>query len=635
MSALAKNAPGKEVLLMGNEAMARGAIEAGVRVAAAYPGNPSSEIVGSLAQVGPELGIHVEWSANEKVALEVAAAASFAGLRGLAAMKQNGLNVAADFLFNLNLSGTKGGMVLIVCDDPGAISSTNEEDTRLFARIGDLPLLEPGDAQEAKEMTRWAFLLSEELGLPCLIRSVTRISHSRGGVILGEIPGNEDRAWFDASRPFISMPALANHSLLHQKMEKCREIFETSPFNFYEGPERAEALIVTSGTGWAYAREALTLLGATARVGILKLGATWPLVTGLLTENLKRAPVIIFIEEVDPFLEVQVKAFWAQQAEELEPKRFFGRASGHLPQVGEMNSNLVLTLLQEILDVKYEARPADYLRRAEAASALAPARQVGFCAGCPHRATYWAIKNALALDGREGFVTGDIGCYGMGFGPSGFGQVKTLHAMGSGPGLASGLGQLRRFGLDQPVLTVCGDSTFYHAALPALINARYNGASFLMLVLDNSATAMTGFQPHPGTGRTAGGDQASMVEIEAICRAIGFPVEVIDPFEVDVAIEAVFRLIQDRDGVKILIMRQTCALVRAKAEKASFRVRVDPERCLGEACGCDRLCTRIFKCPGLIWDGGAGKARVDEVICNACGVCVQICPQSAIVKEDL
>ena len=240
---------------------------------------------------------------------------------------------------------------------------------------------------------------------------------------------------------------------------------------------------------------------------------------------------------------------------------------------------------------------------------------------------------ALALDGRDGIVLGDIGCYSLGMGPSGFGQMKTLHAMGSGTGLACGLGQLNRFGLEQPVIAVCGDSTFYHAAMPALANAYYNGANFLLLLLDNSATAMTGFQPHPGTGETATGREAPVIDLKAICKVFGAHVEVVDPFDVTATVETLMRLLQEEKGVKVLILKRECALVSAKLQKRLYQVEVDQKLCLGETCGCNRLCTRIFKCPGLMWDKAAGKARIDEAICTGCGVCTEICPVSAIQKE--
>ncbi len=634
MSSLAQNHPGKTVLLMGNEAIARGALEAGVRVCAAYPGNPSSEIIGSLAKVAGEAGLHVEWSVNEKVALEVVAAASFAGLRGLCAMKQNGLNVACDFLLNLNLTGCEAGLVLVVADDPSGVSSSNEEDSRIFSKLGDLPLFEPATFQEAKEMTKMAFEVSEQLGLPVLIRSVTRISHGRGNVSLEELPKGSPKPRFDLSRPRCAFPPLPNHKILHEKFERAKRIVEELPFNFYRGPEKPELLVITSGSGYMYSLETVINLNLMDRVGILKVGTAWPLPENLVLEGLKKTDRILFIEEVDPFLENNVKEIYAQHCAALGYKSFFGKANKEIPEIGELNPEIVTHAMTKLLNLSYEARPADYAQRVhEAASEMVPNRALGFCAGCPHRATYWALKLALALDGREGFVLGDIGCYSLGLGPSGFGQMKTLHAMGSGTGLACGFGQLGRFGLEQPVVAVCGDSTFYHAAMPALVNACYNGSNFLLLLLDNSATAMTGFQPHPGTGLTATGDPAPILDLKVICEAFGARVEIVDPFDVRASVEAILRLLQDERGARVLILKRECALVSARREKRLYRVEVDQQRCIGESCGCNRLCTRVFKCPGLMWDSETGKARIDEAICTGCGVCAEICPASAIRKE--
>jgi indolepyruvate ferredoxin oxidoreductase alpha subunit len=636
MSSISQNAPGKTVLLMGNEAIARGALEAGVKVCAAYPGNPSSEIIGTLAKVAEELCLHVEWSINEKVALEVAAAASFAGLRGLCAMKQNGLNVASDFLLNLNLSGCRGGLVLVVADDPAGISSSNEEDSRIYAKLGDLPLFEPANFQEAKEMTRLAFEISEKVGLPVLIRSVTRVSHARGNVVLDELPQSSPKPRFEPSQRFHALPVLSHHRLLHEKLNQVKQMAEKSPFNFYRGPEKSELMVVTSGSGWMHSLEAVLNLNLKERVGILKLGTTWPLPESFVIEHLKRADQFLFIEEVDPFLENNVKEIYAQNCLALGLKSFFGKASKHVPDVGDLNPELVIYAIQSLIQIPYEPRPADYAQRAhEAAAELIPARALGFCAGCPHRATYWAVKIALALDGRDGFVLGDIGCYALGMGPSGFSLMRTLHAMGSGTGLACGFGQLNRFGLEQPVIAVCGDSTFYHAAMPALANAYYNGSDFLLLLLDNSATAMTGFQPHPGTGETATGREAPVIDLKAICEVFGAHVEVADPFDLAATSETILRLLQEEKGVRVLILKRECALVSAKHQQKLYRVEVEQEHCLGESCGCNRLCTRLFKCPGLMWDQATGKARIDEAICTGCGVCTEICPASAIKKEKV
>jgi indolepyruvate ferredoxin oxidoreductase alpha subunit len=483
-------------------------------------------------------------------------------------------------------------------------------------------------------MTKTAFEISEQLGLPVLIRSVTRVSHARGNVSLDELPQGGRKPTFDPSKPRISLPAVANHKILHEKLSRAKQRSEDSPFNFYRGPENPELMIITSGSGWMYSLESLINLNLQDRVGILKMGTTWPLPETFLLKHFKKTDRILFIEEVDPFLENNVKETYAQNCMALGLKSFFGKASKDVPDTGELNPEIVTHAIQKLLSISYEPRPADYAQRVhEAVSELVPARALGFCPGCPHRATYWAVKVALALDGRGGFVLGDIGCYSLGLGPSGFGQMKTLHAMGSGTGLACGFGQLDRFGLEQPVVAVCGDSTFYHATMPALVNAYYNGANFLLLLLDNSATAMTGFQPHPGTGLTATGEEAPVIGLKAVCEVFGARAEVVDPFDVSATVETILRLLQDEKGVKVLILKRECALVSAKKQKGLYKVEVAQERCLGESCGCNRLCTRIFKCPGLMWDSTTEKARIDEAICTGCGVCAEICPASAIRKE--
>ena len=636
MSVIKKNGPGSNELLMGNEAVARGALEAGVQFAAAYPGNPSSEIIGTLSQVAAELGIYVEWSVNEKVAVEAAASASFAGLRAISAMKQNGLNVAQDFILNLNLSGVgTGGLVLVVTDDPAALSSTNEEDSRFIAKLGDLPLLEPATFQEAKDMTKWAFELSEAIHSLVVVRTVSRISHGRGNVFLGELPREKKKGRYDTSKIFIPLAVPLRHLGLHMKLNQVREVYESSPFNGYVGPENPELLLMTSGSGWLYSLEAVKTLNLKDQVGILKIATTWPLPSKLLAKHMARVKRVLFVEEVDPFLENNVKELAAEWSSEIGSWTFYGKSSGHIHPFGEINPDLVINVLSKVMDKPYAAREAGYGQEAlEMTKALVPNRDLSFCPGCPHRATFWAIKDALKLDGREGFVTGDNGCYALGLGPAGFFQIKTLHSMGSGAGLAAGFGQLHKFGFDQPVLSVCGDSTFFHAAIPALINGIYNRSNFILVILDNSATAMTGFQPHAGTGETATGSPAPIVDIEKLCSALGIRVETCDPFDLQGATEKILDLIDDAGGVRVLISRRKCALVKAKEEKAAYKVHVDPEKCLGESCGCARLCTRIFKCPGLLWNKEKGKSQVDEVLCTGCGVCADICPQSAILREE-
>ena len=620
---------GIQLLLQGNEAIARGALEAGVAFCASYPGNPSSEIMETLAEASKELPIYAEWSVNEKVALEAATAASFSGLRAIVSMKQNGVNVVSDFLTNLTLSGTKGGLVLVSCDDPSGISSTNEEDARLFSKLADIPLLEPSTPQEALDMTRWAFELSETIQNVVMLRSVSRLSHTRGNVEIGDLKEFNFNPHFSVESPFHTFPVVKKHMERHKKLELASELFDSSPFNRYEGPLNPELLIIASGCSWSYARESVELLELKDRVGILKLGTTWPLPKRLIEEYLKKSPKILFVEDVDPFIEENVMSFYASI--NIESKiQFFGKYSGHIPQCGENSHSTVMNALCRIFNM--DSAKDDFTNRAQALIGdMVPPREFGFCPGCPHRGSYYAIKTALAWDGREGFVSGDIGCYTMGIWPTGFNQVKSVHAMGSGAGLGCGFGKMEGLGFKQPVITVCGDSTFFHASVPALINAKYNESDLFLVVLDNSATAMTGFQPHPGVGYTAKGEKTEPVKVEAIARALGIEVDVADPYEMMETARKIYDMLQKK-GPKVLVLKRRCALVQGRMEGFPYKMRVNQDLCIGEECGCNRYCTRIFRCPGLIWDEENKKAKIDEVICVGCGICHDICPQGAIER---
>ena len=643
MSYLLDEREGSEYLIMGNDAIVRGALEAGVAVASAYPGTPSSEIIENLAGVSKERGIYAEWSVNEKVAVEVAFAASLAGLRSICAMKQNGVNVASDFLLHVALSGTRGGMVLVHCDDPGALSSINEGESRHFARMLELPLVEPGDFQEAKDMTAWTFELSEEIGSCVMLRSVTRLSHASGNVRFGPLPSIERKASFrfeampDDPRtgPVITMPVVRRHEELQRRLRRAAQIFESSPFNTYTGPESPEVCIITSSACNFYSREATALLGLEDRVGILKLGTTWPLPVGLVARHLARAPKVLFVEEVLPFIEENVKVIAAERASEIGPTLFYGKNDGTIPMIGELNPDIAARALARVMGMKYEPLEAAYRTTAlRTAEEMAPPRDLTFCPGCPHRASFWGLHHALTLDNRRGFVCGDIGCYTLGFLPCGFNVMKTSHSMGSGIGIASGFGKLKGFGFDQPVAAVCGDSTFFHAAIPALINAVHNQADLLFVLLDNSGTAMTGFQPHPGLPLDAAGAALPAVDAASICSALGVPVVTADPFNVEETREILLDLL-GRKGVRVIVMKQACALSPEKKGKKKFAMQVDAEACRGAACGCNRLCTRIFRCPGLVWNASIEAACIDEVICAGCGVCASICPAGAIRREEI
>ena len=635
--------PGTRHLLMGNEAIARGALEAGVSVVAGYPGTPSSEIIESLVKVSSQQNLYVEWSVNEKVAMEVAAAGSFAGLRSLAVMKQNGVNVGSDFLLHLALTGTRGGMVLVHCDDPGALSSANEGESRHFARMLEIPLLEPGDFQEAKDMIKWAFKLSEAIHNVIMVRSVTRLSHASGNVVIGELPAAEKKAFFKhdgfildpLEGPMSSLPAPYMHEQQQEKLAKVITEFEASVFNTYNGPHTPELLMITSSACNLYCKEAVNLLGLEDRVGLLKLGTTWPLPPELIQTYLKTTNRILIVEEVIPFLEENVKIMAAELASQIGSKIFFGKREGFIPSTNEMNPDLVVEALSKIMGITYEATPQAYGKRSqELVVSGAPGRDLTFCAGCPHRASFWTIHNVLQMGGRQGFVCGDIGCYSMAVLPTGFSTLKTLHSMGSGVGLASGFGKLSQFGLDQPVLATVGDSTFFHAVLPALINAVHHQADISIVVLDNGGTAMTGFQPHPGLPVDAADNEVPAIDVAAVCEAMGATVRISDPFDIDQTQQTLLELLEIK-GLKVLVLQQMCALSPKKKGKKMFDVSVDENICLGQNCGCNQLCTRIFKCPGLNWNPDKRVSGIDEVICAGCGVCALICPSGAIRKKEI
>ncbi len=656
--------PGKTVLLSGNEACARGAIEAGVKFCSSYPGSPSSEVLGTLAAMAPEFGFYAEWSTNEKVALESAAAASFAGLRAMSVMKSNGVNVVSDFMASVALSSTGAGLVLLISDDPSSHSSINEQDSRLYSKMFEIPMLEPSDYQEAKDMMKWAFELSETLKQIVIVREVTRIAHARGTVVLGEIPETNARPKFGPNDRYLCLPVF--HSRQHQQLAQAAEIFETSTFNKYTGPAGAGDLVICSGTSGMYAREALDALGLEGKIGCLKIGTTYPLPNQLILKHLAQAKRVIFFEEINSFLEDQVMTLAAQNWAKLSNPRFFGQNSGDVagqkgPGIGEMDPDVVANSLRKILGLPapsytppaalstgFDAAPKPGGALAGSGAEISgaaggatpggcpcpvepPNRDLAMCSGCPHRASYWALKTALEMDGRGGFVIGDIGCYSMGAMKTGYFTLRTLHSMGSGVGIASGFGKLDFFGFDQPVVAVMGDSTFFHSCVPGLLNARYNRSSFLCVVLDNSTTAMTGHQPHPGTGKNAFGEPVPPVAIEEVTRGIGLPTTVCNPFEVEKTIETVLDLLSQK-GLQVLILREPCALVVASSRKKD-RVWVEQEECRGEGCGCARFCNRVWACPANIWDSGTNKAAIDDVICTRCGVCVSLCPAGAIKIE--
>lgn len=623
--------PGDKVLLNGNEATARGAIEAGVCFASSYPGSPTTEIIETLDRVHSS-EIYTEWSVNEIVALEGAAAASFAGLRAMCVMKSDGLNVAFDFLTSMNLGGCKGGLVVAVADDPQGHSSVKEYDSRYLAKAAMVPVLEPSTVEEAKDMAIKAFALSERIKGPVILRAVTRISHSRGLVVLGEPLERKREAFFPSGECFLTKTVF--HMKARDRIGKAAVVLEECGLNFAEGPADADTAIFCSGTSLLYAREAVNILGLKDEIKLVRVGTTFPLPENFIISHLRGVRNVIFAEEVRSFLEEGVMLLYARHCD--HKVRFFGKISGDIagvrgPSCGEMNVDIVLKVLAKVKGIHYDIPGYPPGELAELKN-LIPPREYAMCPGCPHRASFWAVKTAIAVDGRDCIVAGDIGCYCLGAWDTGFNIFDTLHCMGAGPTIAGSLSKLGRFGLKRPALTFVGDSTFYHAVIPGLINGYYSGSDFLCIVLDNGVTAMTGHQPHPGTGITVDGVDLNKVLIEDIVRGLGVTCEIADPFDNNAVAEKICDMLRE-PGLKVLILRQECALVAGRKKRQKRRVYVDKSLCRGDTCGCGRFCTSVWGCPGNIWDQEAGKAAIDEAVCAGCGVCASLCPAGAIVVE--
>jgi indolepyruvate ferredoxin oxidoreductase alpha subunit len=603
--------------------------------AAGYPGTPSSEIIQKLSEAAETLNLHVEWSTNEKVAAEGAAAAAFSGLRSLATMKNAGLSVALDFLTHLSYTGLGdrgGAMVTVVCDDPNAHSSGDETDSRWLSKFASAPLLEPSSVQEAKDMVKWAFELSEEFKCFVFLRGYTRLCHASSPIEKGDLPKLQREAMSDSSKSITPYLAWPKHAAVLENLEKVRQRFESSNFNGYEGPEKPDLVIVCGGSGSPCSHEAVEVLGLQNEVGILKLGTLWPFPSKIIKEYLMRTDKVLVVEEVDPFLEIHVKETLADA--HLDGKSVYGKGSGHIPGYGEITPDRVISALGMIFGIDYQPKDPEYEKElSEAGENLLISRGLTWCAGCPHRASFWALERAIKSDGRKAYVTGDIGCYTLDVFPEGKGQMNLLHAMGSGTGLATGFGQLGPFNYEQPVIAICGDSTFFHASIPALINAVYNRSNIIQIVMDNAATAMTGFQAHPGTGFNAIGEPTNKLDIEKICRSLGCEVMVSDPFDIRGTIKAMRTFLKEDQGVRVLVLRRACEIVRMKNEKIKpFTVQIQEDQCKGEECA---ICSSAFRCPALFEDPETGKARMREEMCSGCGVCVDICPFDAFTREEM
>lgn len=586
----------EERYLLGNEAIAHACIEVPVDFVTGYPGTPSSEVIDVLRSQ-EKRSSYIEWSVNEKVALENALAAAWCGLRAFCTMKHVGLNVAADPLMTSAYTGVTGGLVVMSADDPFAHSSQNEQDSRCYAHFAKVPCLDPSTIQEAHDMVLDAFALSEEFGLPVIFRPTTRICHSKGDVVLGSAAISNRKADFKKDpRQYVVIPA--HTRILHKKLNEKQPVVKKRliALGYNTCQVKGKSLVVASGIAATYVREILP-----ETVSFMKIGA-YPIDESWLRELVRKHESVLVIEELSPEVEDQVR----QVSGDIP---VHGKKDGYVPYEGELSLPVVAAIM-----AKTGILPNNPFPDAVPIPNLPPRPPI-LCAGCLHRATFYAIRRVFP----EAIYPSDIGCYTLGLQ---LGVVDTTICMGASITVASGIAQS---GEPRDIVCTIGDSTFLHTGIQGLMNAVYNGANITVVILDNRITAMTGHQPNPNTGRTACGVESIPVSLEAICRACGVIfVETVDPYDVTSMLQA-FRDAKARKGVKVVIARQQCVISAKRGGIKRGRYGVDPDLCT--ACG---TCIR-FGCPA-IEKGGEDKALIND-LCSGCGVCAQICPAGAILRE--
>jgi indolepyruvate ferredoxin oxidoreductase alpha subunit len=606
-----KDRPEKECyvkeLMSGNEAIARGAFECGVRFAAGYPGTPSTEIMEAFAKYP---GVYAEWSPNEKVAMEVGIGAALAGSRAMVVMKHVGVNVAADPLFTASYTGTNGALVVITADDPSLHSSQNEQDNRHYARFAKIPMLEPADSEEAKAFIKRAFELSEKFDTPVFLRSTTRVSHSKSVVNLEEPMAVEDRTAirFNAEK-FVMVPmnARKRRIVVEKRMQDLQVFAETFSENRIE-LNSFDVGIITAGISYHYAKDVFP------EYSYLKLGMVHPLPVGLIREFAARVRKIYVIEELDPFLEEQIRAMGI----EVTGKEIF-------PYTGEFDPGVIE---QAIAGGSKTVRSLPEIP--------IPPRPPNLCPGCPHRGLFYVLGKLKV------FVTGDIGCYTLSF----MKPLEGLHScicMGAGIGMAHGMSKVLGEKGRGKVVGVIGDSTFLHSGITPLLDMAYNHSDAVIIICDNRTTAMTGMQEHPGTGFTLHGEKTMGVDIAALVKTLGVEgVRIVDPYDLK-AVRTVLKEELARSGPSVVISRRACVLFKREKSFPRKPFRIDPEKCTG----C-RLCLGLG-CPPIAWqildnepDGIANEAKgkgrkgvavIDRNLCTGCGLCAQLCKSEAITEE--
>lgn len=575
-------------LMLGNEAVARGAYEAGCTVAAAYPGTPSTEITEYISKYDE---IYSEWSPNEKVALEVAIGASIGGARSICSMKHVGLNVAADPLFTVSYSGVNGGLVIMVADDPGMHSSQNEQDSRFYARSSKVPMLEPSDSQECKDYVKYAFAISEEFDCPVIIRLTTRVSHSQSAVEISDRENFKIKDYVKDANKYVMMPAMARrrHIEVEKRMAALRE-FSNSNTELNKIEMNSEKVgIITSGISYQYTKEACP------NASILKIGMVHPIPEKLIEEFAAGVDALYVVEELEPFFENQILKMGIKVTGKQK-----------LPVMGELSAQIIA---EKLFDKKSETAP-------EAINQPIPVRPPVMCPGCPHRGMYYVLKK-LKLN-----VSGDIGCYTLGALPPNE-AMDTCICMGASIGVAHGMEKARGAEFRKKTVAVIGDSTFIHSGITGLIDIVYNKGNSTVLILDNSITGMTGHQHNPTTGFTIKGEPTKQVDLELLCKAIGVDrVTVVDPFNVK-EFEKVVRAEIEADEPSVIISQRPCALL--KNVRFEGVQKINPENC--RKC---RMCMKIG-CPAIVDKGD--YLQINPALCVGCKLCTKVCSFNAIEKD--
>lgn len=596
----------KPLWMSGNEAIALGAFEAGVNVASGYPGTPSTEIMENLSRYE---GVYTEWAPNEKVGLEVAIGASFAGARTLATMKHVGVNVAADPLFTASYTGVKGGLVLISADDPEMHSSQNEQDNRNFALAAKVPMLEPSDPAEAKEFMRLGYELSEELDTPVMMRITTRVSHVKGVVQPHErIEGPVDHKLEKIPSKLVMLPALARSRRVYveERMNKCKDIAETAAYNVVERGDNSMGFI-TAGVSYLYVKEAFP------EASVLKLGMCWPLPENKIREFADSVDKLYVVEELDPFLETQLRAMGIECiGKEVIPNR------------GELNTDIVRRAIQPDSSKELFVPPE------------LPNRPPNMCAGCPHRGIFFNLSRMKV------FVSGDIGCYTLGFLPP-LSAMDACVCMGASVGMAHGMQKALGEDAHDKVVSVIGDSTFTHTGINGLINSVYNDSASTLIILDNRITAMTGQQPNPSSGTNIKGEAANSLDFKKLCEAVGVKhVFEVNPHDV-VETRKVLKEAVALEEMSVVISKAPCVLLPEMKQKKHVPLFTVKENCVGcTSCirlGCPAISWTAFKDPDEAEAKGykrkqKGFSSINEDHCLGCGQCASLCKFNAITKRE-